>query len=272
MAPNYRTNVFGFPTAPEIPVTERNLGLMDQRLALNWTVDNVAAFGGNPKSITIFGESAGASSVDSMLTTMPNPPFHAAILESGSSALYASDSNTDYTAWNTLVSKLNCSTASNQLSCVQKAPVQAVRQVEETNALSFKANTDNVTFRAFAEVARQQKKVAQVPILIGSNANEGRIFVVGVTNATTGIEAALGVNSSIFVDYLESIILPAYPQGSSPNLANQTDIAAAIFTDVIFQCPAAIVANDSLHTGNPTWRYFFNATFPNVSFPSGLHT
>ena len=238
---------------------------MDQRLALNWTVNNIAAFGGNPKSITIFGESAGASSVDAMLTTMKNPPFHAAIMESGTSALYSADNDTSYTDWDTLVKGLNCSTASNQLSCVQKAPATAVKKVEEANALEFTASHDNVTFRAYAEVARQQSQVAQVPILIGSNANEGRIFVVGATNALTAVETVVGVNSSVFTQYLQSIVLPAYPQGSSPNLANQTDIAAAIYTDLLFQCPAAIVANDSMHTGNPTWRYFFNATFPNVS-------
>jgi cholinesterase len=54
---NYRLNILGFPGAPGLP--DQNLGLLDQRLAVEWVRDNVAAFGGDPKRIALFGESAG---------------------------------------------------------------------------------------------------------------------------------------------------------------------------------------------------------------------
>jgi hypothetical protein len=78
--------VFGFPSSPELPITGHNLGFLDQRLALQWTQENIAAFGGSPDKVTIFGESAGAFSVDALLTSFPansTPPFRGAILESG---------------------------------------------------------------------------------------------------------------------------------------------------------------------------------------------
>ena len=85
---NYRTNVFGFPASPELALTNRNLGFYDQRLALSWVQTNIAQFGGNPKKVTLFGESAGALSVDALITTSPkNPPFRAAILQSGQASL-----------------------------------------------------------------------------------------------------------------------------------------------------------------------------------------
>ncbi|KAF1990719.1 alpha/beta-hydrolase [Aulographum hederae CBS 113979] len=59
---NYRINIFGFPRAPGIQ--DQNHGLLDQRLATEWVRDNIAAFGGDPKRITLFGESAGSASVD----------------------------------------------------------------------------------------------------------------------------------------------------------------------------------------------------------------
>ena len=60
VVPNYRTNVYGFHGSPQVPVTERNTGWLDQRLALDWVRRNIAAFGGDPAKVTIFGESAGA--------------------------------------------------------------------------------------------------------------------------------------------------------------------------------------------------------------------
>lgn len=58
---NYRINIFGFPGAPDVP--DQNVGLLDQRLAVEWVRDNIGGFGGDPSRITLFGESAGASSV-----------------------------------------------------------------------------------------------------------------------------------------------------------------------------------------------------------------
>ena len=53
---SYRVNVFGFPGLPGMA---QNVGLLDQRLAIEWVRDNIAAFGGDPTRITIFGQSAG---------------------------------------------------------------------------------------------------------------------------------------------------------------------------------------------------------------------
>ncbi|UKZ48112.1 hypothetical protein TrVGV298_002348 [Trichoderma virens] len=63
---NYRTNVFGFPRSPQLPLDHQNLGFLDQRFALDWVQRNIHAFGGDPKRVTIFGESAGAASVDAL--------------------------------------------------------------------------------------------------------------------------------------------------------------------------------------------------------------
>jgi cholinesterase len=56
---SYRINIFGFPKARFLP--DLNPGLLDQRLAVEWVRDNIAAFGGDPKRIILFGQSAGAS-------------------------------------------------------------------------------------------------------------------------------------------------------------------------------------------------------------------
>lgn len=87
---NYRLGVFGFLTHPELAKeseqgTSGNYALLDQLAALKWVQRNIAAFGGDPKRVTIAGQSAGASSVHYLLASpQAKGLFHRAIAQSGS--------------------------------------------------------------------------------------------------------------------------------------------------------------------------------------------
>ena len=86
---NYRLNMFGFLVHPELAKesghgSSGNYGLMDQLLALHWVHNNIAAFGGDPDNVTIFGESAGSFSVSAqMASPLAKGLFNKAIGESG---------------------------------------------------------------------------------------------------------------------------------------------------------------------------------------------
>ncbi|KAM0552690.1 hypothetical protein ACHAPJ_007787 [Fusarium lateritium] len=91
VAPNYRVNAYGFLHGKEIREAGlSNLGLRDQRKALEWVAEDIEAFGGDPNRVTIWGESAGAASVfDHMIinngdhTYKGKPLFGGAIMNSG---------------------------------------------------------------------------------------------------------------------------------------------------------------------------------------------
>ena len=253
--------------APQIPLTQRNLGYLDQRLALDWVQRNIAAFGGDPAKVTIFGESAGSSSVDELVTAPPDPiPFQAAIMESGTVSFYPNHNNSDSTPWDKLIAALNCTT--DALTCASTADAQSIKTVEERLSLQFRPVSDNVTQLEWPEAARRAGAIAKVPILTGTNAQEARPYVIGVNDTATYLNA-------IFpgIPMLQAAVAAAYAAGSIADgyaLGSAYDIAAAIGTDLGFRCPAALQANDSLTAGIPTWRYLFNATFPNTQLLSNL--
>ena len=84
---NYRLGVFGFLSHPELTAEQGqsgNYGTMDQIAALQWVHDNIAAFGGDPSNITVFGQSAGAMSVKTLLVSPLSRDLMAgAIIQSG---------------------------------------------------------------------------------------------------------------------------------------------------------------------------------------------
>ncbi|XP_018536670.2 cholinesterase [Lates calcarifer] len=81
---NYRIGAFGFLSLPDNKNVPGNAGLKDQQLALKWVSKNIAAFGGDPSQVTIFGESAGSGSVGfQVLSPGSQEYFQRAIMESG---------------------------------------------------------------------------------------------------------------------------------------------------------------------------------------------
>jgi cholinesterase len=81
---SYRLNIFGFPGSPS---TANNLGLLDQRLALEWVRDNIKAFGGDPSRITLFGQSAGGASVDHYTFAWTDDPIVSAFIPQSGTAV-----------------------------------------------------------------------------------------------------------------------------------------------------------------------------------------
>jgi cholinesterase len=91
-------------------MVDQNPGLLDQRLAVEWTRDNIGAFGGDPKRITLFGESAGGIAVDLYaFAWKADPIVNGFIAQSGTALLRVSGVKTgDYSQWYALSKNLGC--------------------------------------------------------------------------------------------------------------------------------------------------------------------
>ncbi|KAJ5764153.1 Alpha/Beta hydrolase protein [Penicillium manginii] len=259
---NYRTNAFGFPADESLPLRERNLGLLDQRLALEWVTRNIAGLGGDPSKVTIVGESAGATSVDALVVTPPEPvPFRAAIMESGQTSIQTSFDTTAKSyrqSWQKLLNATNCA-SENSIECLRTVPAQDLKKLVTKGGLVFGPVRDDFTL---AKKPRQKRlnsvknetSIARVPVLIGSNGDEAMTTIIGQNDPKKALQPVVG-------NYTD-MLLSKYPLGS-PGAHTEHERLSLIITEFQIQCVSAAYANESAFAGIPTWRYLFNASFPN---------
>ena len=229
-----KLSAFGFSNSPDLPLASRNAGFHDQRMALQWVQDNISKFGGDPKKVTIFGQSAGAFSIDKLITSMPNnPPFRAAILQSGQASIgegVLENATAGPLSWKYLVKALNCSEVIDSLACARAAPALTIKSIEEHAALDFSPVSDNVTQLSNPEAARLARKIANVPVFLGTDAQEGRVFEYGQDNLTAYLQNTFPESAQ-----LRTAIAAAYPIGKD-GLNSDYDVTSQIYTEFIFQC------------------------------------
>jgi carboxylesterase type B len=200
---NYRVGGFGFlPGAEILADGSANLGLLDQRLGLQWVADNIGAFGGDPTKVTIWGESAGAISVldhmmlyDGNITYKGAGLFRGAIMNSGSIVpADPVDCPKGQAIYDTVVAAAGCSSSSDTLECLRAVPYETL--LNATNsvpgilsynslALSYLPRPDGTVLTQSPEVLLAEGKYAQVPFIIGDQEDEGTLFALFQSNITT---------------------------------------------------------------------------------------
>ena len=199
---NYRVNIFGFSGAPG---QTQNVGLLDQRLALEWVRDNIAAFGGDPDRITVFGQSAGGVSADYLSYAFPEDPIaHAFIPQSGlAGGVIVPEANESTTLqyWYNASSSLGCGgpeSGEATVDCVRTkdfgAILKAIEPLQTTAIFSHFGPTidEKVVFSNYSMLA-DQGAFAKVPILVGNTDNETPFFYaifLAYTNVTADELAA----------------------------------------------------------------------------------
>jgi len=202
---NYRLGALGFLVEPGLIAAAANTyqsvgdagnyGLMDQQFAMQWVQDNIAAFGGDPTKVTIGGESAGGLSVTSNLTSTNTATglFRGAIIESGAYMLHSVLSQTVYgtTFGPGFDAALSC-TPPNDAACLRSAPVA---QILTAQGRTFGGNGiapdyGNKILPNSLISALTNGTFIQVPVLQGTNANEGRLFEPEFFPLPTGVTDA----------------------------------------------------------------------------------
>ncbi|EEY18673.1 acetylcholinesterase [Verticillium alfalfae VaMs.102] len=136
---NYRINIFGFPGARGLAGGEQNLGILDQRAALEWVHDNIAAFGGDPERIMQWGRSAGAISADIHAYAYHEDPIaQSYYMESGTAFSFAG-AEPSYSNFSFVAQNVGCE-APCGVDCDDedgKAELDCMRQVSMVQISNF---------------------------------------------------------------------------------------------------------------------------------------
>lgn len=179
----YRLSGWGFLASQQVSGHgATNMALRDQRLALHWVQENIAAFGGDHTKVTIWGESAGAASVGFQLTAYngrDDKLFWAAIMESCNPVFYFSFETESYyqSAYDQLVNVANCTTAIDSLACLRQAPFEPINNFFNSSVGgNWQPIVDGDLVVRWASEQLRDGAFVHVPIIDGANSDEGTSF------------------------------------------------------------------------------------------------
>jgi para-nitrobenzyl esterase len=273
---NYRLGPLGFLALAALDAEDSthpvsgNYGLEDQRAAMAWVKTNIAAFGGNPAQVTIFGESAGGTSVcHHLLSPLSANLFAGAIIESGPCDAEVSSSAPAHAQGDAFVQAIGCNGASDVLQCLRGKEPQATLDALGAGVLGvtgqdgvWQPSVDGVNLPDHPRVLLDQGQISQaVPVILGNNKNEGTIFVTAVTDDASyqaTVHAMLGTGQ------LADDVLAEYP---SSDFSSPKEAAAELLGDAIFVCTARRMARAFTGNGQAVYRYDFNYSYNVVVFP-----
>ena len=263
----YRVGAFGFLAHPELSKESGkgsgNYGLQDMIAGLQWVKDNIAAFGGDPRNVTIFGESAGGIAV-SMLCASPHAKglFAKAISESGGS--FAPSRRGDEGGMNvptlavaeaagtSFLGKLGAAS----LAAARALPADKIQQAQGAGlGTGFWPTDDGDVLPGDQYVLYSRGKFNDTPVLIGTNSDEGALFVRG---GVTGAD----FEQTIRGGYGEhaGAILKANPHGTD---AEALQASRNIFRDSAFAWPTWTWAKLQITKGkSPAYVYYFDHRTP----------
>jgi para-nitrobenzyl esterase len=285
--PNYRLGAFGFLAHSALTMEDPgypssgNYGLADQRAALRWVRDNIAAFGGDPSRVTLAGSSAGSISTSLHLVSPASRGlFHRAIMHSGVATVRWPTASEAELQGETFAAALGCTDRASVLACLRTRSVAQVLSALPlaglTGGTQVFAELPGVLWHPVVdglEIPDQPRELyrrgrfSRVPVIIGATRDDGWTFVD--RSFPAGLDAAQYervVQGEFGMD--APAVLRTYPATA---FATPKDALGRLATDVEFVCEARRIARVMHHDGAPVYVYSFEYSVDAVNPGRAFH-
>ncbi|KAF7617020.1 triacylglycerol lipase [Aspergillus flavus] len=286
---NYRVGALGFLAGQKVQQDgDLNVGLLDQRKALQWVKKYIHLFGGDPNHVVIHGASAGAGSVAYHLAAYGGRNdglFVGAVAESPFWPAQRNSSESE-AQFSQFIEAVGCSTISclrsANITAIQKAQATSIDPTDPTRATPSSWEFGPVVDGAFIQDRLYplfaQGKFIRVPLIIGGDTNEGSGFAYNATSPADISEFLTSLYPGLSSSQLKSINRAYQGMQPVPLHAEYFPAASAAYGDAVFTCPGIHMSTKMTELyavgGEKVWSYRYNVQDPeNLSKGLGVpHT
>jgi para-nitrobenzyl esterase len=242
---NYRLGnlgAFGHPALTRAARSDEPLvayGQMDQIAALQWVRRNIAAFGGNPGNVTLFGESSGAiSTLSLMATPLAHPLFHKAIVESGGGWFPLSYRKDAENCGIEMATKVGLPGADATVQQLRSLSIDQLKSMDKVCG----ASVDGRLTSEGPTIAFLAGRAADIPLMIGVNSGEDSLLDHGdgISRAKASMQSTLADARKVY-----------------GNRLSDDDLVRVMFRDSLAMAPARWIAGQSWRR-QPAFLYYFD--------------
>ncbi|XP_060075840.1 crystal protein-like [Ylistrum balloti] len=260
---NYRLGALGFLVTGSGPgAAIGNYGIHDQRLALQWIKHNILNFGGDPEQVTLFGQSAGATSTAIHLTSgNAEHLFQRAILQSAPFSIPFKTYEQALDQGRSFSAELGCPT--QDFECMkQKSPMEIIDAQKRTSTstgtilqrfMPWAPHLDGNEVPLNLQSAFEMGVFVRKPVMLGTTANEGVPYIYKTFKAPLSRGAFSAMLFLLKPRDAMNLFLRYFPR----NVADAREEFSQLATDLVFTCPTRKIARD-LERRNATWLYVFD--------------